>query len=96
MNANVSKDGKLISGIHSLQGTEQRAGTITVRTSADDPDPVKTSTSGSGTAKSRSKHFGDKQGYQDKYFDKFGNDLLTPRFKDIESLLQDIDFETTL
>ena len=63
MTANVSKDGKLISGIHSLQGTEQRAGTITVRTSADDPDPVKTSTSGSGTAKSRSKHFGDKQGY---------------------------------
>ena len=42
MNANVSKDGKLISGIHSLQGTEQRAGTITVRTSADDPDPVRT------------------------------------------------------
>ena len=51
MNANVSKDGKLISGIHSLQGTEQRAGTITVRTSADAPAPVRT------------KHFGDKQGY---------------------------------
>ena len=63
MNANVTKDGKLMSGIHSLQGTEQRAGTITVRTSADDPDPVRTSTSGSGTAKSRSKHFGDIQGY---------------------------------
>ena len=60
MNANVSKDGKLISGIHSLQGTEQRAGTITVRTSADDPDPVKTRHSGSGTAKSRSKYYGDK------------------------------------
>ena len=63
MTANVNKSGKLISGIHSLQGIEQRAGTITVRTSADDPDPVRTSTSGSGTAKSRSKHFGDKQGY---------------------------------
>ena len=63
MNANVTKDGKLMSGIHSLQGVEQRAGTITVRTSADDPDPVRTSTGGSGTAKSRSKHFGDKQGY---------------------------------
>ena len=63
MTANVTKDGKLLSGIHSLQGTEQRAGTITVRTSADEPDPVRTSTSGSGTAKSRSKHFGDKQGY---------------------------------
>ena len=63
MTSNVDKSGKLISGIHSLQGTEQRAGTITVRTSADDPDPVKTSTGGSGTAKSRSKHYGDKQGY---------------------------------
>ena len=63
MNANVDKNGKLISGIHSLQGTEQRTGTITVRTSADDPDPVRTSTSGSGTAKSRSKHFGDKSSY---------------------------------
>ena len=63
MNANVSKDGKLISGIHSLPGTEPRAATITVRTSADDPDPERTSTSGSGTAKSRSKYFGDKQGY---------------------------------
>ena len=63
MNANVSKDGKLISGIHSLQGTEQRAGTITVRTSADDPDPAKTQHSGSGTKKSRSKHYGDSQGY---------------------------------
>ena len=63
MTGNVDISGKLISGIHSLQGTEQRAGTITVRTSADDPDPVRTSTSGSGTAKSRSKHFGDKQGY---------------------------------
>ena len=63
MTANVSKDGKLLSGIHSLQGTEQRAGTITVRTSADEPDPVRTSTSGSGTAKSRSKHFGDKSSY---------------------------------
>ena len=63
MTGNVDKSGKLISGIHSLQGTEQRAGTITVRTSADDPDPVKTSTGGSGTAKSRSKHLGDKQGY---------------------------------
>ena len=65
MNANVDKSGKLISGIHSLQGIEQRTGTITVRTSADDPDPVRTSTSGSGTTKSRSKHFGDKQGYYD-------------------------------
>ena len=63
MSATVDNDGKLLSGIHSLQGVEQRAGTITVRTSADDPDPVPTSTSGSGTAKSRSKHFGDKQGY---------------------------------
>ena len=63
MNADVDSDGKLISGIHSLQGDEQRAGTITVRTAADDPDPVKTSTAGSGAAKSRSKHFGDKQGY---------------------------------
>ena len=60
MTANVSKDGKLISGIHSLQGDEQRAGTITVRTAADDPDPVKTSTAGSGAAKSRSKYYGDR------------------------------------
>ena len=60
MNANVSKDGKLTSGIHSLQGTEQRAGTITVRTGADDPDPVKTQHGGSGTKKSRSKYYGDK------------------------------------
>lgn len=60
MNANVSNDGKLISGIHSLQGTEQRAGTITVRTSADEPDPVKTQHGGSATAKSRSKYYGDK------------------------------------
>ena len=63
MTANVNKSGKLISGIHSLQGIEQRAGTITVRTGADDPDPVKTQHGGSGTAKSRSKHYGDKQGY---------------------------------
>ena len=63
MTANVSKDGKLISGIRSRGGVEERAGSITVRTSADDPDPVKTNTSGSGTAVSRSKHFGDKQGY---------------------------------
>ena len=60
MTANVGNNGKLISGIHSLQGTEQRAGTITVRTSADDPDPVITRHGGSGTAKSRSKHYGDK------------------------------------
>ena len=60
MTANVTKDGKLLSGIHSLQGTEQRAGTITVRTSADDPDPAKTQHGGSGTAKSRSKFYGDK------------------------------------
>ena len=32
MTGNVDKSGKLISGIHSLQGTEQRAGTITDRT----------------------------------------------------------------
>ena len=63
MNANVTKDGKLMSGIHSLQGTEQRAGTITVRTSADEPDSASTNKGGSGTAVSRSKHYGDKQGY---------------------------------
>ena len=94
MNANVSKDGKLISGIHSLQGTEQRAGTITVRTSADDPDPVRTSTSGSGTAKSRSKHFGDKQGYQIKS-DSTGGSLF--RFKSHDNVLPNfIVLETTL
>ena len=60
MNATVSKDGKLLSGIHSLQGTQVRAGTITVRTKADEPDPVKTLHGGSGTAKSRSKYYGDK------------------------------------
>ena len=63
MNATVSKDGKLLSGIHSRFGVEERAGSVTVRTSADAPDPVRTSTGGSGTTKSRSKHFGDKQGY---------------------------------
>jgi len=63
MNANVSKDGKLIAGIHSRHGAEERAGSITVRTSADDPDPVKTQHGGSGAKKSRSKHYGDKQGY---------------------------------
>ena len=60
MTANVDKNGKLKSGIHSLQGIEQRAGTITVRTSADEPDPIKTNTGGSGTAVSRSKYYGDK------------------------------------
>ena len=60
MNANLTQDGKLKSGIHSLQGDEQRAGTITRRTSADDPDPSKTQHSGSATAKSRSKYYGDK------------------------------------
>ena len=63
MNANVSKDGKLISGIHSRFGVEERAGSVTVRTSADDPDPARTQHGGSGTAKSRSKHYGDKQSY---------------------------------
>ena len=60
MNATVDKDGKLLSGIHSLHGTQVRAGTITVRTKADEPDPVKTLHGGSGTAKSRSKYYGDK------------------------------------
>ena len=60
MNATVDKDGKLLSCIHSLQGTQVRAGTITVRTKADEPDPVKTLHGGSGTAKSRSKYYGDK------------------------------------
>ena len=60
MNATVDKDGKLISGIHSRFGVAERAGSITVRTSADDPDPVKTLHGGSGTAKSRSKYYGDK------------------------------------
>ena len=38
MNANVTKDGKLMSGIHSLQGTEMPEGTILRRTAADEPD----------------------------------------------------------
>jgi hypothetical protein len=59
MNANLTQDGKLKSGIHSLQGDEQRAGTITRRTSADEPDPVKTQHGGSGKAKSRSKYYGE-------------------------------------
>ena len=63
MSATVSKDGKLLSGIHSRFGVEERAGSVTVRTSADDPDPARTLHGGSGTAKSRSKHYGDKQSY---------------------------------
>tara|TARA_Y100001938_G_scaffold76561_1_gene105944 strand:+ start:147 stop:374 length:228 start_codon:yes stop_codon:yes gene_type:complete len=59
MSATVDNDGKLLSGIHSLQGTQVKAGTITVRTKADDPDPVKTQHGGSGTAKSRSKYYGE-------------------------------------
>ena len=37
-NANLTMDGKLNQGIHSLQGTEMPEGTIVARTAADDPD----------------------------------------------------------
>ena len=37
-NANLTQDGKLDQGIHSLQGTEMKAGTIVARTQADEPD----------------------------------------------------------
>ena len=60
MTANVNSDGKLATGIHSLQGTEMKEGTITVRTKADDPDPSPTTHSGSGTTVSRSKYYGDR------------------------------------
>ena len=36
--ANLTQDGKLDQGIHSLQGTEMKAGTIVARTQADEPD----------------------------------------------------------
>ncbi len=36
--ANLTQDGKLDQGIHSLQGTEMPAGTIVARTAADEPD----------------------------------------------------------
>lgn len=60
MNATLTSDGKLKDGIHSLQGDEQKAGTITRRTSADDPDPAPTKHGGSATTVSRSKYYGDK------------------------------------
>lgn len=37
-NANLTIDGKLNQGIHSLQGTEMQEGTIVARTAADEPD----------------------------------------------------------
>ncbi len=37
-NANLTMDGKLNQGIHSLQGTEMPEGTIVARTAADEPD----------------------------------------------------------
>ena len=37
-NANLTVDGKLNQGIHSLQGEEMQAGTIVARTAADEPD----------------------------------------------------------
>ena len=37
-NANLTNDGKLDQGIHSLQGTEMPSGTIVARTAADEPD----------------------------------------------------------
>jgi hypothetical protein len=37
-NANLTNDGKLDQGIHSLGGVEQPAGTIVARTAADEPD----------------------------------------------------------
>jgi len=46
-NANLTNDGKLDQGIHSLQGTEMPTGTIVARTAADEPD--------NGDLKSRSK-----------------------------------------
>ena len=46
-NANLTNDGKLNQGIHSLQGTEMPSGTIVARTAADEPD--------NGNLKSRSK-----------------------------------------
>ena len=46
-NANLTNDGKLSQGIHSLQGEEMPAGTIVARTAADEPD--------NGDLKSRSK-----------------------------------------
>ena len=46
-NANLTIDGKLDQGIHSLQGTEMPSGTIVARTAADEPD--------NGNLKSRSK-----------------------------------------
>ena len=46
-NANLTVDGKLDQGIHSLQGTEMPEGTIIRRTAADEPD--------SGNLKARSK-----------------------------------------
>jgi len=61
MTANVSAEGKLATGIHSLQGTEMKEGTITVRTKADDPDPGPTQHGGSGTTVSRSKYYGDRR-----------------------------------
>ena len=36
--ANLTQDGKLNQGIHSLQGTEMPTGTIVARTAADEPD----------------------------------------------------------
>lgn len=60
MTANVNKDGKLMSGIHSRFGVAEKEESITVRTGADDPDPAKTRHGGSGTAVSRSKYYGDK------------------------------------
>jgi hypothetical protein len=46
-NANLTNDGRLDQGIHSLQGTEMPSGTIVARTAADEPD--------NGNLKSRSK-----------------------------------------
>ena len=46
-NANLTNDGKLNQGIHSLQGEEMPSGTIVARTAADEPD--------NGDLKSRSK-----------------------------------------
>ena len=46
-NANLTIDGKLDQGIHSLQGTEMPSGTIVARTAADEPD--------NGDLKARSK-----------------------------------------
>ena len=36
--ANLNPDGTLGQGIHSLQGTEMKSGTIVARTQADEPD----------------------------------------------------------